>query len=123
MSIKGATLKEKYTGKPIAGSLQKIASPSPKILKTEIRTIKEGIKEHLNLELPAKVNQEEMSINNNPMWATVDQIERIRRDNNRLWMAILRLSLEKAPKRTKAILAEIKANDEAISRNMQELAK
>jgi hypothetical protein len=80
MSIKGATQKEKYTGKPIAGSLKYGES-------------------------------------------SVDRIEKIRSDNNRLWMTLLRIALEKAPKRTKAILAEIKANDEAISRNMQELTK
>jgi hypothetical protein len=53
----------------------------------------------------------------------IDRIENVRKLNNSLWMELLRISLEKAPTRTKAILAEIKKNDQLISKNMEELAK
>ena len=53
----------------------------------------------------------------------VSLITKTREDNNRLWMALLSIALEKAPKRTKAILAEIKKNDQLISQNMEALTK
>jgi hypothetical protein len=52
----------------------------------------------------------------------IDRIETVRKDNNRLWMDILRLALEAEPQRAKAILLKIKRNDGAIQRMLGELA-
>jgi hypothetical protein len=45
----------------------------------------------------------------------VDAMERVRVRNNTLWMDIIRLALEVAPERTKAILRDIQANDTAVA--------
>lgn len=47
--------------------------------------------------------------------AQINEVERIRRDNNKLWMSILRIALDTAPEDTKRILGEITANDRKIS--------
>lgn len=47
--------------------------------------------------------------------AVVDQIEAVRKDNNVLWMGILRVALDKAPDETKQLLAKIRKNDMKIS--------
>jgi len=60
-----------------------------------------------------------MRIKNN----TVYKIQKIREKNNLLWCQLMDIALEKAPKRTKAILAEIKKNDQLISQNMEALTK
>lgn len=54
---------------------------------------------------------------------SIDQIERIRSRNNELWMSILRIALEVAPDRTKAVLAVINKNDREISSLLEKLSK
>lgn len=53
----------------------------------------------------------------------IDNIELIRTDNNKLWMDILRIAMEKAPEETKQILVNICHNDHIISEFMRRLAK
>lgn len=45
----------------------------------------------------------------------IDQIEEIRRRNNRLWMDLLRLALREAPEEAKRILGDITKNDRKVS--------
>ena len=52
----------------------------------------------------------------------VDDIEHMRRLNNRLWMQILRIALAAAPQETKAVLQDIKNNDRLISGLIEKLA-
>lgn len=47
--------------------------------------------------------------------AVISQIESIRKDNNSLWMDLLRIALDKAPEETKPILAKIKKNDVKVT--------
>ena len=53
----------------------------------------------------------------------IDKIEKIRGKNNINWMNILRLSFEKAPKRTAIILSKIYRDDKRISSLAKKLAK
>lgn len=50
------------------------------------------------------------------------EIEHIRRINNRLWMTLLRIALEAAPKEAKAVLQDINKNDRMISALLEKLA-
>jgi hypothetical protein len=50
------------------------------------------------------------------------KIERVRADNNKLWMAILTLALRDSPYRSKKLLAGINANDRKISELLGKLA-
>ncbi len=52
----------------------------------------------------------------------VGQIESVRRENNELWMNILCIALENAPKETKAVLSKINKNDKQISKLLGKLA-
>lgn len=52
----------------------------------------------------------------------IDQIEGTRKSNNRLWMDILRIAIERAPTKTKAILRQIRRNDHVIGEWTGELA-
>lgn len=52
----------------------------------------------------------------------IDAVEAVRRDNNALWMKLLRLALSAAPSEAKAILRQINANDRKISTLLAELA-
>jgi len=52
----------------------------------------------------------------------IDQIEEIRRDNNRLWMDLLRVAMLAKPETTKAILKGITENDKKISALTEKLA-
>lgn len=45
----------------------------------------------------------------------IGMIESIRMSNNRLWMDILRVAMDKAPDKTKQILADIRSNDVKIA--------
>jgi hypothetical protein len=45
----------------------------------------------------------------------ISQIEDVRRDNNKLWMDILRIAMELAPGRTKDVIRKINENDKKIS--------
>ncbi len=49
-------------------------------------------------------------------------IEIIRRDNNRLWMGILTIALEKAPEETKILLRGIYDNDSLVAGLLKEIA-
>ena len=53
----------------------------------------------------------------------IKQIENIRKKNNVNWMNILRLSFEKAPKRTAKILSQIYKDDKRISKLAKKLTK
>lgn len=53
----------------------------------------------------------------------VDDIQRVRTDNNKLWMDILRLALKSAPDEAKTILAKINANDKQVSALVEKLAE
>ncbi len=55
--------------------------------------------------------------------ALVDRIEAIRAQNNKHWMDIVRLSLELAPERTKALLRQIEECDGEVRKLTQELAR
>lgn len=52
----------------------------------------------------------------------VDEVEKCRSRNNKLWMAILRLALEAKPVETKSLLSEINKNDRYISDLLGKLA-
>lgn len=51
----------------------------------------------------------------------IDKISKIREQNNRQWMALLRLAFELDPKRAGRILRQITKNDKKISRLMGRL--
>lgn len=53
---------------------------------------------------------------------TVDAIERIRTDNNALWMQLLKLALQTAPTSAKSILKQINENDRRVSSLLEKLA-
>lgn len=53
----------------------------------------------------------------------VDRIEQVRTRNNVEWMTILRIALEMAPERTKAVLNRIEENDHKIHTLLSELAE
>lgn len=53
----------------------------------------------------------------------ISQIERIRKNNNKNWMDILRTSFTKAPKRTAKIMSKIYNDDRKISKLAKKLAK
>tara|TARA_B100000401_G_scaffold382001_1_gene284307 strand:- start:349 stop:525 length:177 start_codon:yes stop_codon:yes gene_type:complete len=46
----------------------------------------------------------------------VDQIEEVRRKNNKNWMDLLRIALKNAPKDSRKILQKINKNDKKISK-------
>ena len=58
-----------------------------------------------------------------PISDQLGRIEAIRRENNVLWMAILRIALELAPDLTKEMLRGIHKNDKDISVLLGKLAK
>ena len=53
----------------------------------------------------------------------IDGVEDIRRDNNSLWMDILRVAFNADPERTKDILERINVNDSFITSLLKKLAK
>lgn len=53
----------------------------------------------------------------------ISQITSIRMSNNKLWMQLVEIALEKAPKVTKKVLSAINANDSNISDLLKDLAK
>ncbi len=53
----------------------------------------------------------------------IDAIEAIRAKNNKCWMNIMRVAMDKAPQETKALLREIQLNDLAISKLNGELGQ
>lgn len=54
--------------------------------------------------------------------AFIDKIEEVRKDNNHLWMGIMRIAMNKDPEATKALIAKIRKNDEKISQIMGMIA-
>lgn len=52
----------------------------------------------------------------------IQRITSIRRRNNDLWMSLLKIALEKAPTETKAILANISANDSEITNLLKDIS-
>lgn len=46
----------------------------------------------------------------------IDQIEKIRRKNNKLWVGLLRLAFRHAPKEARKIMKKITKNDREVSR-------
>lgn len=53
----------------------------------------------------------------------LERIEAHRAENNRLWMALVRLALEAAPAQARQLLAEITAHDRAISGDVSRLTE
>ncbi len=51
----------------------------------------------------------------------VGRIGRIRRYNNNLWMDLLRLAVDSSPRKARAIIKAIRANDRSVTRWMQRL--
>lgn len=49
------------------------------------------------------------------------EIGLIRANNNWLWMKILAIALESAPKQTRKVLKEIKQNDQEVSKWLDKL--
>ena len=45
----------------------------------------------------------------------IDMIEKIRKDNNKNWMNLLRIALKKSPDESKKVLNRINKNDKKIS--------
>lgn len=52
----------------------------------------------------------------------IDEIEALRARNNTTWVSLVRLALEVAPERAKAILRQINETDAEISKRAKELA-
>lgn len=53
----------------------------------------------------------------------LEAIREIRARNNDLWMSIVAIALETAPKQTKELLRQINLNDRAINDILRDLAK
>ena len=53
----------------------------------------------------------------------IDSISKIREDNNRQWMAILKLAFKVAPVEAKSIFSRITKNDMEINQLSKELCK
>jgi hypothetical protein len=53
----------------------------------------------------------------------IDKIENIRKKNNKLWMNILRIAMDKKPNETKKNLSDITKNDTEISKLTKELSE
>jgi len=59
----------------------------------------------------------------NKIDAIVDEIEKIRHDNNKNWVGLLRLALRSEPEAAKFLLQSITKNDRKISNLTQQLAE
>lgn len=53
----------------------------------------------------------------------IDKIQAVRKDNNKLWMDILKLAFKHIPKQAKETFSEIQKNDEKINKLSGELCK
>ena len=51
----------------------------------------------------------------------LENIERIRENNNHLWMGIIDIALRFAPEETKKLLAEIRLNDLMVSESVADI--
>lgn len=62
-------------------------------------------------------------INSNKYLKVIDQIEKVRKKNNRNWMDVLRVAFKHAPKETAKIMANIYRDDSTISRLAKKLTR
>tara|TARA_X000000950_G_C13765718_1_gene598785 strand:+ start:878 stop:1066 length:189 start_codon:yes stop_codon:yes gene_type:complete len=53
----------------------------------------------------------------------IDQIEKIRKNNNKNWMDLLRIAYDKAPKETSKIMSGIYKDDSKISKLVKKLTQ
>ena len=53
----------------------------------------------------------------------IDEIQKIRTQNNKAWMDLLRLAFKQAPDEAKGIFSEITENDRKINELSKELCK
>ena len=53
----------------------------------------------------------------------INQIENVRKKNNKYWMDILRISFKYAPKKAALTMQKINNNDKKISRHISNLSK
>ena len=53
----------------------------------------------------------------------IGKIEKVRQDNNKNWMALLRISFKYAPDEAKEIFSQITKNDAEINKLSKELCK
>lgn len=53
----------------------------------------------------------------------INQIENIRKKNNKNWMDILRIAIDKSPKETSKIMGNIYRDDNKISKLVKKLSK
>lgn len=51
----------------------------------------------------------------------IDHITEIRKNNNRLWMKILRLAFESEPRKARKIMQDISKNDEEVTQWLKKL--
>ena len=52
----------------------------------------------------------------------INEIEKIRKDNNRNWMNLLRIALKNSPFESKSVLKKINTNDKKISKLFSKLS-
>jgi hypothetical protein len=52
----------------------------------------------------------------------IDEIQRVRSNNNKVWMDLVRLAVTVAPKEAKAIFSRITDNDEKVSALLRKLS-
>lgn len=52
----------------------------------------------------------------------IDEIQRIRSNNNQVWMDLVRLAVRVAPEESKKLFGRITDNDEKVSRLLRALA-
>jgi len=53
----------------------------------------------------------------------IDQIQEVRKNNNKLWMDIVRLCMKLSPIETKKIMGMIQKNDVAVTKLTKKLSK
>jgi hypothetical protein len=63
------------------------------------------------------------AIEADPKDEIIEQITMVRARNNGLWMGLLELALNVAPKEAKSILKEINKNDKEISKCLRKLQR
>jgi len=51
----------------------------------------------------------------------IDEIEKLRAENNKKWMNIVRIAMEYAPEKTRKILAQINECDKKISEQVSKI--
>ena len=53
----------------------------------------------------------------------IDEIQEVRKNNNILWMSIVKLAMKKAPKELKIIMGKIQENDVLVTKLTKKLSK